>query len=172
MSTPGKVRRIETNVAETFQLPPTTIEQFTLSNGLRVILSPDNTVPVVSIAVYYDVGSRNEGVGPHRVRPPVRAHDVSGLGRHVKKAEHFQLIMKAGGTMNGTTSSRADQLLSSRCRRITFRSLSGWKSDRMRSLDGDAGESRQPARGGTRRETTADTTISLMGRSSICESTR
>jgi hypothetical protein len=50
-------------VAETFQLPPTPIEEFTLDNGLRVVLSPDHAIPVVSIAVYYDVGSRNEKEG-------------------------------------------------------------------------------------------------------------
>ena len=50
-------------MAETFQLPPTEIEEFTLANGLRVVFSPDRAIPVVSIAVYYDVGSRNEREG-------------------------------------------------------------------------------------------------------------
>ena len=43
-----------------FHLPSTPIEEFKLSNGLRVVLIPDRAIPVVSIAVYYDVGSRNE----------------------------------------------------------------------------------------------------------------
>ncbi|MDQ5846400.1 MAG: insulinase family protein, partial [Acidobacteriota bacterium] len=51
------------NVAEAFKLSPTSIEQFTLSNGLRVILSQDAAIPVVSVAIYYDVGSRNEKHG-------------------------------------------------------------------------------------------------------------
>ncbi|MBV9211955.1 MAG: insulinase family protein, partial [Acidobacteria bacterium] len=50
-------------VSDTFQLPPVPIEQFKLDNGLRVILSRDPSVPVVSVAVYYNVGSRNERKG-------------------------------------------------------------------------------------------------------------
>ena len=43
--------------------PHVPVEQFRLENGLRVVMSPDTSVPVVSVAVYYDVGSRNEREG-------------------------------------------------------------------------------------------------------------
>ena len=36
------------------------LEDYTLPNGLRVVLSPDHSAPTVAVAVYYDVGSRNE----------------------------------------------------------------------------------------------------------------
>jgi len=36
------------------------IQQITLKNGLRVILSEDHAAPTVSVCVTYDVGSRNE----------------------------------------------------------------------------------------------------------------
>jgi len=36
-------------VQKTFQVPVTPIEQFTLENGLRVVLNEDHSVPVVSI---------------------------------------------------------------------------------------------------------------------------
>src|SRR5579864_5255016 len=36
------------------------IEQFTLKNGLRVVLSEDHAAPTISLCVTYDVGSRNE----------------------------------------------------------------------------------------------------------------
>src|SRR5690606_35743264 len=36
------------------------IVRATLDNGLRVVMSPDRTIPTVGVAVYYDVGSRNE----------------------------------------------------------------------------------------------------------------
>src|SRR2546430_6448936 len=48
------------HVQKTFQVPHTPIEQFALDNGLRVVLNQDHSVPVVSVAVYYDVGSRNQ----------------------------------------------------------------------------------------------------------------
>ena len=35
----------------------------TLENGLRVIISEDHSAPVVSVAVYYDVGSPTSGRG-------------------------------------------------------------------------------------------------------------
>src|SRR5215510_16490052 len=38
-------------------------KSFQLENGLRVVLSKDNLAPVVAVAVYYDVGSRNEVKG-------------------------------------------------------------------------------------------------------------
>src|SRR5687767_7655502 len=36
------------------------IQRETLENGLRVVMTPDRNIPTVAIAVYYDVGSRNE----------------------------------------------------------------------------------------------------------------
>ena len=50
-------------MTENFSLPVLEIEQYELENGLRIVLNPDTTIPVVSIAVYYDVGSRNERLG-------------------------------------------------------------------------------------------------------------
>ncbi|MEZ5306888.1 MAG: pitrilysin family protein [Pyrinomonadaceae bacterium] len=108
------------------------LEDYTLSNGLRVVLNPDVGVPVVSIAVYYDVGSRNEKKGRTGFAH-LFEHMMFQGSENVGKAEHFQYIMKAGGTMNGTTSSErtnyfetlpADQL-----------PLGLWlESDRMRAL--------------------------------------
>jgi predicted Zn-dependent peptidase len=119
-------------MSDSFKLPPLEIEQYSLANGLRVVLNPDSSVPVVSIAVYYNVGSRNE-----REDRTGFAHLFEHMmfqgSENVPKAGHFQFIMKAGGTMNGTTSSErtnyyetlpADQL-----------PLGLWlESDRMRSL--------------------------------------
>src|SRR5678816_4565047 len=39
------------------------IEKYQLKNGLRVILSPDNAVPVVAVYLIYDVGARSEEKG-------------------------------------------------------------------------------------------------------------
>jgi zinc protease len=119
-------------VAETFQLPPTTIEQFTLSNGLRVILSPDNSVPVVSIAVYYDVGSRNEKFGRTGFAH-LFEHMMFQGSENVPKAAHFQHIFNAGGTMNGTTSTERTNYYETLP--ANHLPLALWlESDRMRSL--------------------------------------
>src|SRR6266498_330378 len=86
--------RIETNVAERFQLPITPIEQFTLSNGLRVMLNRDSCVPVVSLAVYYNVGSRNEKTGRTGFAH-LFEHMMFQGSENVPKAAHFQYISYA-----------------------------------------------------------------------------
>ena len=91
-------------MSDTFNLPLLEIEEYSLANGLRVVLNVDNAAPVVSVAVYYNVGSRNE-----RADRTGFAHLFEHMmfqgSANVPKAGHFHHIMKAGGTMNGTTSS-------------------------------------------------------------------
>jgi predicted Zn-dependent peptidase len=119
-------------VSQTFQLPRTEIEQFTLDNGLRVILSEDHSVPVVSVAVYYNVGSRNEKEGRTGFAH-LFEHMMFQGSENVPKAAHFQYIFNAGGTMNGTTSSeRTNYFETLPANQLP---LALWlESDRMRSL--------------------------------------
>jgi zinc protease len=79
------------------------IERHTLPNGLRVVLSPDRTIPTVGIAVYYDVGSRNEVPGRSGFAH-LFEHMMFQGSANVAKGEHFQLVLNRGGQMNGTTS--------------------------------------------------------------------
>ena len=39
------------------------LHRFTLPNGLRVVLAPDASAPVVGVSVHYDVGFRSEPEG-------------------------------------------------------------------------------------------------------------
>ena len=60
--------------------------QFTLPNGLHVILHEDHTVPLVTVNVWYHVGSAREKPGRDRVRASLRAPHVHGLGpRQVRR---------------------------------------------------------------------------------------
>ncbi len=79
------------------------IHQHVLGNGLRVLLSPDRTVPVVAISVYYDVGSRVEQRGRSGFAH-LFEHMMFQGSASVGKAEHFQYVNNRGGTCNGTTS--------------------------------------------------------------------
>src|SRR6185295_10704239 len=65
-------------------------EQFTLPNGLHVIYSEDHSTPVVSVDVWYKVGSRNERVGRSGFAH-LFEHMMFQGSANVKKAEHFQL---------------------------------------------------------------------------------
>ena len=122
----------ETNFVAEFHLPSTPIEEFTLANGLRVILSPDRAIPVVSIAVYYDVGSRNEKDGRTGFAH-LFEHMMFQGSENVPKAAHFQYIFNAGGTMNGTTSTERTNYFETLP--SNYLPLAFWlESDRMRSL--------------------------------------
>ncbi len=119
-------------MSENFNISPLKIEQYTLGNGLRVVLNPDDAVPVVALAVYYDVGSRNERKGRTGFAH-LFEHMMFQGSENVKKAEHFQYIMKAGGTMNGTTSSERTNYYETLP--ASELPLGLWlESDRMRSL--------------------------------------
>ena len=116
----------------TFKLPPLEIEEYRLENGLRVVLNREPAVPVVAVAVYYDVGSRNEREGRTGFAH-LFEHMMFQGSANVPKAGHFQYIMKAGGTMNGTTSSeRTNYFETVPASQLP---LALWlESDRMRSL--------------------------------------
>ena len=119
-------------MAERFKLSPTPIQQFSLANGLRVVLCEDHAVPVVSVALYYDVGSRNERVGRTGFAH-LFEHMMFQGSENVPKAAHFQYIFNAGGTMNGTTSTERTNYYETLP--ASHLPLALWlESDRMRSL--------------------------------------
>ncbi|MFN2531569.1 MAG: insulinase family protein [Pyrinomonadaceae bacterium] len=119
-------------MTDKFQLAPTPIEKFTLNNGLRVVLSPDRVIPVVSVTVYYDVGSRNEKPGRTGFAH-LFEHMMFQGSENVPKAAHFQYIFHAGGTMNGTTSTERTNYFETLP--SNYMPLAFWlESDRMRSL--------------------------------------
>ncbi len=89
-------------------------------------------MPVVSIAVYYDVGSRNERVGRTGFAH-LFEHMMFQGSENVPKAAHFQYIFNAGGTMNGTTSTERTNYFETLP--SNYLPLALWlESDRMRTL--------------------------------------
>ena len=78
------------------------VERFTLANGLRVVLAPDRSVPVVAVSVFYDVGMRNEPEGRTGFAH-LFEHMMFQGSANVPKMEHARLVQAAGGTFNGST---------------------------------------------------------------------
>ncbi len=78
------------------------VERFTLDNGLRVVLAPDTSVPVVAVSVFYDVGMRSEPEGRTGFAH-LFEHVMFQGSAHVPKMEHARLVQAAGGTFNGST---------------------------------------------------------------------
>jgi zinc protease len=108
------------------------IQEVKLKNGLRVLLSEDHSAPTYSIAVNYNVGSRNERPGRTGFAH-LFEHMMYQGSENVGKGEHFILIQNYGGAMNGTTSED---------RTVYFQTLPAnqldlalfLEADRMRSL--------------------------------------
>jgi zinc protease len=78
------------------------ITAYTLDNGLRLIVYHDTTAPVVSVNVWYKVGSRNEPEGK-RGMAHLFEHMAYKGSKNVGPEEHSKLIDRAGGQDNAFT---------------------------------------------------------------------
>ena len=85
------------------QLNKIEFREFTLENGLQVILHQDRSTPIVAVSVMYHVGSKNEN--PNRTG---FAHFFEHLlfegSENIGRGEYDKYIEKAGGTLNANTS--------------------------------------------------------------------
>ena len=108
------------------------IEQYTLKNGLRIVLSEDHAAPTVSLCITYDVGSRNELPG-HTGFAHLFEHMMFQGSQNVGKGEHLILVHVNGGDVNGTTTDDAtyyyERVPSNQLDMALF-----LESDRMRAL--------------------------------------
>ena len=77
-------------------------EQYTLPNGLRVILSQDRTTPTVAVTLWYHVGSKNEQVGRTGFAHLFEHVMFTGSG-NVPYGLHDRYTTGVGGDNNGTT---------------------------------------------------------------------
>jgi zinc protease len=86
------------------RLPSPTFDltHHSLDNGLRVVVAPDRTAPVVGIAVLYDVGMRSEPQGRTGFAH-LFEHLMFQGSANLEKLEHFRYVQSSGGTFNGST---------------------------------------------------------------------
>src|SRR5689334_19937612 len=78
------------------------LHRFTLPNGLRVVLAPDASAPVVGVSVHYDVGFRSEPEGRTGFAH-LFEHLMFQGSENLEKLEHFRYVQSSGGTFNGST---------------------------------------------------------------------
>lgn len=78
------------------------VERFTLPNGLRVVLNPDRSAPVIGIAAVYDVGIRSEPEGRTGFAH-LFEHLMFQGSQNLEKLAHFRHVQGSGGTFNGST---------------------------------------------------------------------
>jgi zinc protease len=106
---------------------------YKLPNGLRVVISEDHVAPVVTVAVYYNVGFRIEPKGRTGFAH-LFEHMMFQGSANVKKFEHAKYVEANGGSLNGHTdfdyTNYFETLPSDRVE------MGLWlEADRMRSLD-------------------------------------
>jgi predicted Zn-dependent peptidase len=94
--------------AAMWQAPPAAgrlqvpVEYFTLKNGLKVVLSRDLTTPTAVVALYYNIGFRNEPkdkTGFSHLFEHMMFQGSQNLG----KMEFIRLVEANGGLLNGST---------------------------------------------------------------------
>ena len=78
------------------------VDYYELDNGLRVVLSQDDTAPIATVAVYYNIG--------FRIEPRDRTgfahlfeHMMFQGSENLGKMEFVRLVQKNGGALNGST---------------------------------------------------------------------
>lgn len=86
-------------VSTAFSVP---VDYYRLDNGLRVVLSPDDTSPTVIVAAYYNIG--------FRIEPQDRTgfahlfeHMMFQGSENLGKMEFITLVQENGGILNGST---------------------------------------------------------------------
>jgi len=84
-------------------IKPVIFEEYDLPNGLHVILYPEHSAPVVSVRVYYHVGSKNET--PDRTGfAHFFEHLMFESTDDIKRGEYGKNIETVGGELNAHTS--------------------------------------------------------------------
>ncbi len=76
-------------------------EKWTLPNGLDVVVHEDHALPIVSVNVWYHVGSKDEEPGKTGFAHLFEHMMFEGSKHHNKS--HFDALQKVGATLNGST---------------------------------------------------------------------
>lgn len=107
-------------------------KDFTLPNGLRVVFSEDHSVPVVAVAIVYDVGARNEQKGKSGFAH-LFEHMMFEGSENVAKNQFMGIVEAAGGMTNASThadyTNYFEKVPSNQLETVLW-----LESDRMRSL--------------------------------------
>lgn len=78
------------------------IKAYKLNNGLKVLLKPNHSIPLVTFSIWYKVGSRNETEGIRGIAHFLEHMMFKGT-KKFKKGEISDTIQKCGGVFNAFT---------------------------------------------------------------------
>jgi zinc protease len=109
------------------------VETARLGNGLRVVVSPDRSAPVVLVGVYYRIGFRLEPEGRSGFAH-LFEHMMFQGSENAGKMMHIRLVNASGGVLNGSTAYDYTNYFEVVPSNALDRML--WlEADRMRALD-------------------------------------
>jgi zinc protease len=83
------------------RLPPVKVTEYTLKNGLKVVLHPDDTTPIVAVNVWYHVGSKNETPGKTGFAHLFEHMMFQGSRNYGE--DYLSAMGELGANVNGTT---------------------------------------------------------------------
>ncbi len=79
------------------------VQEHRLDNGLRILMLEDHSAPVVSLQVWFDVGSRNERPGITGISHMIEHMMFRGSAKYGPE-EHANIVKAHGGKLNAFTS--------------------------------------------------------------------
>ncbi len=82
------------------KLPPINVKEYKLKNGLTVLMHRDTSTPIVSVNMWYHVGSKNEAPGRTGFAHLFEHMMFQGSKNYV---DGWRGVDELGGTVNGTT---------------------------------------------------------------------
>ncbi|GLH34969.1 MULTISPECIES: M16 family metallopeptidase [Pseudomonas] len=85
---------------------PTSLQHFTLDNGLAVYLREDHSTPLAAIQLWYHVGTSHEPAG-HTNLSHLLEHLIFEGSRKLEAGRYTQVIARLGGKANATTTDDA-----------------------------------------------------------------
>jgi predicted Zn-dependent peptidase len=111
------------------------IESTTLASGLKVVIAPEPSAPVVTVGVYYKIGFRLEPCGRSGFAH-LFEHMMFQGSANAPKMQHIKLVNSSGGVLNGSThydvTNYFEAVPSNALERVLW-----LEADRMRSLKVD-----------------------------------
>jgi predicted Zn-dependent peptidase len=111
---------------------PFAFQEYRLRNGLHVVLSEDDRLPLVTVAVGYGAGTLRESQGQEGLAYLLENLMFQG-SENVSPLQHLAFVQKVGGELNATTSH--DKTLFYETLPANQLTLALWlESDRMKSL--------------------------------------
>ena len=92
-----------TNLLTKFITKKNGIKEYQLSNGLKILLKQDQSIPLLTFSVWYKTGSRNETKGSYGLAHFLEHMMFKGTNKY-KKGEISETIQSLGGIYNAFTS--------------------------------------------------------------------